>query len=678
MVSSSSPQGNMKKSGGVFKRTKKKQTSINFKFSGAKLTTSNVEPCISNRTASNVALMEEVKEFMKKRSALEAEYAANLKSLSTSFLQKRKWPAEREANGMDGLPGSTILDTWRSFLRESVEQSMTKKRLSEYICSEFTEKLKSFSKAYTSTVGARSHDEAKIVCEHIEQCMVELEMAKKQYRDSVVLHNLAKEKEQALSKKASQVMSSDSDLKLANSRVKLNEAKLMVDNSKNEYMLTIEATNEKMDYFYGDVLPGLVMNIDSPICTFFKEAFKGLSAILNESSEELRRLGQDMAEKSSAISKEYECQLFCQAHQEALTNSQKAKFERQEGDGNGENILIDDTCFHIESRNRSALELKYKKLRQVCTKQGKSWEISHKQYDGLVHMAEVSLTKPEFSNSKANHDIEKQLEELFQESLNSKAELLSASASIRVLGDHGIGGTWMSSSMDSLLSTDLTLTSNSPTSSPPMAGKPPVAEETPVFSPPVTDVDSEGEAFERSTNGVVGKRCVALYDYEARHSDELTLWEDDVLFVTDFVEGGWYEGRNAKGEVGLFPTTYVEMLQTGSGDNSRTFNVQDSASKPNMLRGATSPALQVSPDSEANKKRANYARSKTEGAKPRGVIYARALYDNDATSSDELSFQAGSLIEIISKNTGEEGYWEGRIHGKRGIFPKILVQSLHF
>lgn len=54
---------------------------------------------------------------------------------------------------------------------------------------------------------------------------------------------------------------------------------------------------------------------------------------------------------------------------------------------------------------------------------------------------------------------------------------------------------------------------------------------------------------------------VALYDYEAEESGELTILKDQVLYV--FTErGGWFYGRNDSGQVGLFPSNYVESTGT--------------------------------------------------------------------------------------------------------------------
>lgn len=50
---------------------------------------------------------------------------------------------------------------------------------------------------------------------------------------------------------------------------------------------------------------------------------------------------------------------------------------------------------------------------------------------------------------------------------------------------------------------------------------------------------------------------VALYDYEAEKADELSFYENSVIYVLKKNEDGWYEGV-LDGMTGLFPGNYVE------------------------------------------------------------------------------------------------------------------------
>uniref|UniRef100_A0A8C4R7U3 Myosin IE n=1 Tax=Eptatretus burgeri TaxID=7764 RepID=A0A8C4R7U3_EPTBU len=58
--------------------------------------------------------------------------------------------------------------------------------------------------------------------------------------------------------------------------------------------------------------------------------------------------------------------------------------------------------------------------------------------------------------------------------------------------------------------------------------------------------------------------------------------------------------------------------------------------------------------------------------KPR-VPQCRAMYAYDAQDTDELSFNAKEIIEIISEDPS--GWWMGRLRGKKGLFPGNYVEK---
>lgn len=61
-----------------------------------------------------------------------------------------------------------------------------------------------------------------------------------------------------------------------------------------------------------------------------------------------------------------------------------------------------------------------------------------------------------------------------------------------------------------------------------------------------------------------------------------------------------------------------------------------------------------------------------------GEKWARALFDYEATCDEELSFQEGQLIRVIStENDGvDDGWWHGEVGGTIGLFPSLVVEEL--
>ncbi|XP_010179220.1 PREDICTED: CD2-associated protein, partial [Mesitornis unicolor] len=55
-------------------------------------------------------------------------------------------------------------------------------------------------------------------------------------------------------------------------------------------------------------------------------------------------------------------------------------------------------------------------------------------------------------------------------------------------------------------------------------------------------------------------------------------------------------------------------------------------------------------------------------SKPKAKEYCRTIFSYEG-SNDELSFKEGEIIQIISKDTGEPGWWKGELNGKEGVFP---------
>ena len=67
----------------------------------------------------------------------------------------------------------------------------------------------------------------------------------------------------------------------------------------------------------------------------------------------------------------------------------------------------------------------------------------------------------------------------------------------------------------------------------------------------------------------------------------------------------------------------------------------------------------------------------TTTTKPKTKV--KALYDYQPQQSDELALKEGDIIEVTNKvvdgNPNSE-WWEGKLNGKTGHFPKNYVKEL--
>ena len=127
--------------------------------------------------------------------------------------------------------------------------------------------------------------------------------------------------------------------------------------------------------------------------------------------------------------------------------------------------------------------------------------------------------------------------------------------------------------------------------------------------------DTMHEAANTSHNN--SKRAIVQYDYEKAEDNELELREGEQITNIEMVDDDWWMGENPRGETGLFPSNYVELVD-GGGD------VEHAA--------ALEPAVKAIPSSAGS---ANH---------PVLGPTATALYDYEAAEDNELSFPENAKI----------------------------------
>ncbi|KAL3110208.1 hypothetical protein niasHT_015811 [Heterodera trifolii] len=76
----------------------------------------------------------------------------------------------------------------------------------------------------------------------------------------------------------------------------------------------------------------------------------------------------------------------------------------------------------------------------------------------------------------------------------------------------------------------------------------------------------------------------AEFDFEAQPgSGELTIKTGEILTILkEGIEGGWVEGRNSKGKVGLFPASYVKKFQAENAGIYPQLSIQKNSVPPPM------------------------------------------------------------------------------------------------
>ncbi|KAJ8375709.1 hypothetical protein SKAU_G00062890 [Synaphobranchus kaupii] len=150
--------------------------------------------------------------------------------------------------------------------------------------------------------------------------------------------------------------------------------------------------------------------------------------------------------------------------------------------------------------------------------------------------------------------------------------------------------------------------------------------------------------------------AIVEFDYKAQHDDELTIAVGDIISNIRKDDGGWWEGE-VDGRRGLFPDNFVREIKKETKKEA----TQTVGSKTELSNGSTSPGsesgLRPAKKGEAIRKRR-----------------CRAAFSYIPQNEDELELKIGDIIEILGEV--EEGWWEGSLNGKTGMFPSNFTKEM--
>ncbi|KAI4806568.1 hypothetical protein KUCAC02_017387 [Chaenocephalus aceratus] len=215
------------------------------------------------------------------------------------------------------------------------------------------------------------------------------------------------------------------------------------------------------------------------------------------------------------------------------------------------------------------------------------------------------------------------------------------------------------------------------------------------------------------------RRCKASFSYVPQHEDELGLKIGDIIEIIAEVEEGWWEGL-LNGKSGMFPSNFTKVIPTDSETQSLDTSQEELRSsrtskdspgsesdggdsrsetgsgeiQPKKVRGFgfgdifKDQPVKLRPrsmdvDSEvdkANEGKAASVASETMKTEPEGKAKGRelckVLFPYEGQNEDELSLKEGEIINIVTKECADAGWWKGEIGGRQGVFPDNFVKLL--
>ncbi|XP_060608466.1 intersectin-1-like isoform X3 [Ruditapes philippinarum] len=156
----------------------------------------------------------------------------------------------------------------------------------------------------------------------------------------------------------------------------------------------------------------------------------------------------------------------------------------------------------------------------------------------------------------------------------------------------------------------------------------------------------------------------AVYQFDARNPDELSLTPGDTVMVFDDQTGaepGW-RGGEMNGKCGWFPEAYVEKVEESSQSvfqsSDATSGISTSEDSSFISVPGKMPAVSPTP---------GQGQTAPEG------LQAQALYPWKAKKENHLTFNKGDIILVKEQ---QDMWWSGEVGGKTGWFPKSYVRLM--
>ncbi|NWS62825.1 SH3K1 protein, partial [Chunga burmeisteri] len=153
--------------------------------------------------------------------------------------------------------------------------------------------------------------------------------------------------------------------------------------------------------------------------------------------------------------------------------------------------------------------------------------------------------------------------------------------------------------------------------------------------------------------------AIVEFDYKAQHDDELTITVGDIITNIKKDDGGWWEGQ-LKGRRGLFPDNFVREIKK---DMKKENTANKPPEKPINEVSNGSPLLLSETIIRTNKRGERNRRRRCQVA-----------FSYMPQNEDELELKVGDIIEVVGEV--EEGWWEGILNGKTGMFPSNFIKEL--
>uniref|UniRef100_A0AAQ5ZAR7 FCH and double SH3 domains 2 n=1 Tax=Amphiprion ocellaris TaxID=80972 RepID=A0AAQ5ZAR7_AMPOC len=588
-------------------------------------------------------LLEDMRSYSLKKGQLERDYAQALQKLASQYL-KRDWPGINPDDQRTDY--RNVYAVWRSYLEGTVQVSQSRLNVCDNYKSQVSEPAKTV-RLYKEQQLKKTIDQLSGIQAELQESVKELAKAKKKYYDCEQVAHAVREKADIEAKSKLGLFQSRISLQKASVKLKAkrSDCNSKATQARNDYLLTLAAANAHHDRYYHTDLLHCIQALDGRIYEHVKDYLVSLCRTELEASQATHNTFQFLLDKST---REFNQQLFMQENP-VFHKAHDFQFQPSEC----------DTSRQLESESGTTEE-------HSLNKEARKWATRvAREHKNIIH-CKRSLEECESHGlpptEQGRLDLELKIEDTKESMRKAETIKLKAEARLDLLRQVGVAvDTWLKSAMNQVME-ELenerwaSYTSHDPS----LSGTVDLEREE------GEECEENMEVFDDSSSSPSGTlrnyplTCKVLYSYKASQPDELTIDEQEMLEV---IEDGdmedWVKARNKTGQVGYVPEKYLQfptsnsllsMLQSLATLDARS-HTSSNSTEPELHSGCI--------NGDTN------------------MVYVRALYDYEGQADEELSFCEGAVIRLLSRDTQtDDGFWEGELNGRVGVFPSVLVEDL--
>ncbi|XP_070692540.1 F-BAR and double SH3 domains protein 1-like [Pempheris klunzingeri] len=591
---------------------------------------------LQSKQHQDTELLEEIRSFSKHRAAIEKEYGQALQRLAVQY-QKRDW----QRGNTDAVPSGSVFGVWRSLVDATAQSAASRLAAAEeyrQLSGQVSRSLRNVKDIRTK----RGLERLQRVQGEVVDALRELHRIKKSYLQLSHISSVAREKAadaQTRSRKNEHgIFHFKTGLHKMTAKLssRWRECDDRLTEVRNEYLLALAAVNAHHQHYYTNDVPHIMEQMDGDVYDDLRSHFTLLCGTEMDTCLATHKQHSRTWESLAKVTRERGVAQFLQ---ESASFSKIPEFTFQPAQ-----------CDKV-----STLQEVGASVAEGClVREAKKWAAkTAKDYKIITHgerALQMLESRLKLLSGETGLSVEQKIAEVQDSIRKAKLSRVKAEARLALLS-HCVTGTelWLHNAMNQAeeeLEKERRLSEQ--------------RRSTEDFSEDefeLTDFedydDENGDIFAdpASASGVCiyPAACRVIYGFQASQSDELSIMEGEELQV---VEDGdmedWLKVCNSCGQVGYVPERYVQFLSLPED--------------PTQLDSSFSSTSST---------------GKKEKAESRGV--ARALYSYQAQSAEELSFQEGALIHLIHCRHREvdDGFWEGELNGRIGVFPSLVVELVH-